>query len=89
MVSAVNSKSWKIRDREGQNEENREEMTIDEAFLALDAIVEALEGREITLEESFQKYQEGMGLVKKCSEKIDAVEKKVLILNENGEAYEF
>ena len=70
-------------------EENREEMTIDEAFLALDAIVEALEGREITLAESFQKYQEGMGLVKKCSEKIDAVEKKVLILNENGEAYEF
>ena len=70
-------------------EENREEMTIDEAFLALDAIVEALEGREITLEESFHKYQEGMGLVKKCSEKIDAVEKKVLILNENGEAYEF
>ena len=70
-------------------EENREEMTIDEAFLALDALVEALEGREITLEESFQKYQEGMGLVKKCSEKIDAVEKKVLILNENGEAYEF
>ena len=70
-------------------EENREEMTIDEAFLALDAIVEALEGREITLEESFQKYQDGMGLVKKCSEKIDAVEKKVLILNENGEAYEF
>ena len=70
-------------------EENREEMTIDEAFLALDAIVEALEGRESTLEESFQKYQEGMGLVKKCSEKIDAVEKKVLILNENGEAYEF
>ncbi len=70
-------------------EENREEMTIDEAFLALDAILEALEGREITLEESFQKYQEGMGLVKKCSEKIDAVEKKVLILNENGEAYEF
>ena len=70
-------------------EVNREEMTIDEAFLALDAIVEALEGREITLEESFQKYQEGMGLVKKCSEKIDAVEKKVLILNENGEAYEF
>ena len=42
-----------------------------------------------SLEESFQKYQEGMGLVKKCSEKIDAVEKKVLILNENGEAYEF
>ena len=70
-------------------EENREEMTIDEAFLALDAIVEALEGREITLEESFQKYQEGMGLVKKCREKRGAADKISLILNENGEASEF
>lgn len=69
--------------------ENREEMTLDEAFLKLDEIVEALEGSSITLEESFQKYQQGMELVKMCSEKIDTVEKKVLVLNEEGEAYEF
>lgn len=69
--------------------ENREEMTLDEAFLKLDEIVEALESSSITLEESFQKYQQGMELVKMCSEKIDTVEKKVLVLNEEGEAYEF
>lgn len=69
--------------------ENREEMTLDEAFLKLDGIVEALESREITLEESFLKYQQGMELVKQCSEKIDKVEKKVLVLNEDGETYEF
>jgi exodeoxyribonuclease VII small subunit len=69
--------------------ENKEEMTLDEAFLKLDRIVEALESSSITLEESFQKYQQGMELVKTCSEKIDTVEKKVLVLNEDGEAYEF
>lgn len=69
--------------------ENKEEMTLDEAFLKLDGIVEALESSSITLEESFQKYQQGMELVKTCSEKIDTVEKKVLVLNEDGEAYEF
>ena len=69
--------------------EKKEEMTLDQAFLALDGMIEALESREITLEESFEKYKQGMELVKTCSEKIDAVEKKVLILNEDGEAYEF
>ncbi len=69
--------------------ENKENMTLDEAFGKLDEIVEALEDREITLEDSFKKYQQGMELVKQCSEAIDAVEKKVLILNEDGETYEF
>ena len=69
--------------------EKKEEITLDEAFLALDGIIEALESHEITLEESFQKYKQCMELVKTCSEKIDAVEKKVLILNEDGETYEF
>lgn len=69
--------------------ENKKETTLDEAFLELDGIIEALESREITLEESFHKYQQGMELVKRCSEKIDTVEKKVLVLNEDGETYEF
>ena len=30
-----------------------------------------------------------MKLLKKCSETIDEVEKKVMILDEDGEAYEF
>lgn len=69
--------------------ENKENMTLDEAFGKLDEIVEALEDREITLEDSFKKYQQGMELVKQCSEAIDAVEMKVLMLNEDGETYEF
>lgn len=69
--------------------ENEKEVTLDEAFLELEGIIVALESREITLEESFSRYQQGMTLVKKCSEKIDTVEKKVLVLSDDGETYEF
>lgn len=65
------------------------EMTLEEGFEKLDEILEALENRETTLEESFQNYQRGMELLKQCNEKIDRVEKQMKIINEAGEADEF
>ena len=38
---------------------------------------------------SVEGVKQGMKLLKKCSETIDEVEKKVMILDEDGEAYEF
>lgn len=66
-----------------------EEQTLEEVFAQLDRIVNQLEGEEVSLETSFQLYHEGMDLLKKCNEKIDAVEKKMLILDEDGEQHEF
>lgn len=66
-----------------------EEQTLEEMFQQLDATITELESSGITLEESFEKYQKGMRLLKTCSEKIDLVEKKMLILNDNGETNEF
>lgn len=64
------------------------EKTLEEMFEQLDEIVKQLEGAEVPLEESFQLYHKGMELLKACNEKIDAVEKKMLILDENGEQHE-
>ena len=41
-------------------------MTLEESFDALDGIIDELQGGELTLEESFKKYEEGMKLVKNC-----------------------
>lgn len=71
----------------GQQEEK--ELTLEESFEKLDHILEALEDREVTLEESFRLYQEGMELLKQCDRKIDRVEKKMQILNEEGELSDF
>ena len=40
----------------------------------LQTVIENLEKDDITLEQSFQEYQKGMLLVKKCNEIIDKVE---------------
>ena len=70
-------------------EKKEEYFNLEEAFAKLEETVEVLEREDISLEESFKEYQKGMELLKKCSETIDRVEKKVLILNENGSLDEF
>lgn len=62
---------------------------LEETFAKLDELLTALESRDITLEESFRNYQQGMELLKKCNEKIDRVEKKMQLINEEGEISDF
>lgn len=69
--------------------EKKQEMTLEETFAKLDEILTALESRDITLEESFQNYQRGMELLKKCNEKIDRVEKKMQLISGEGELSDF
>ncbi len=61
-----------------------EQMTLEEALLRLDEAVTRLQSDEISLEDSFQVYQQGMEYVRFCSQTIDQVEKKVLMLNQEG-----
>ena len=66
----------------------KSEMNMEEAF-PLETLVEQMESGEASLEETFLMYQKGMELLKECSSKIDMVEKKMMLLNENGELHEF
>lgn len=61
-------------------------VTVEESFDALDEIISELQSGELTLEESFKKYEEGMKMIKGCSEAIDKVEKKLQIINEGESA---
>lgn len=58
---------------------------IEENFQKLDEIIAALEESDVTLEQSFKLYNEGMKLVKSCNTQLDKVEKQMIILGENGE----
>lgn len=61
---------------------------LEELFGNLEEVVKKLEGEDVNLEESFQLYKEGMTLLKKCNAAIDTVEKKVLVLDEDGGTHE-
>ena len=62
--------------------------SLEEVFEHLDEIVVKLEETDVSLEYSFQLYHEGMELLKICNDKIDTVEKKMLMLDEDGEQHE-
>ena len=62
--------------------------SLEEVFVELDEVVEQLEESTISLEDSFSLYHKGMELLKVCNDKIDKVEKKMLILDEDGEQHE-
>ena len=70
-------------------EKTTQEPTIEESLKELDSSVAKLESRDISLEDSFVLYQQGMELLRKCSGKIDTVEKKMLKISEDGELSEF
>ena len=67
-----------------KKKENLEEM-----FKDLEELIGKMENEEITLEQTFDLYNNGMELLKKCNLTIDDGEKKVLVLDENGETDEF
>lgn len=64
-------------------------MTLEDAFGELEDIIEKMNDREISLDESFSLYTEGTKLLKYCNEQLDTVEKKMLVLSEEGELHEF
>lgn len=72
-------------------EENRTaaEPGLEENFARLEETIERLESEELSLEEAFQAYSEGMRILKRCNDQIDRVEKQVLKLNEEGQPEEF
>ena len=63
-------------------------MEINEIFDKLDEIQKMMQSEEISLEDSFRYYAEAMELLKQCDDQIGTVEKKVLMLDEDGEKHE-
>lgn len=78
-----------MADKKKEIAEDMQEETLEGLFAKLDMVAKKLETGETSLEESFGLYQEGMEMLKLCNEKIDAVEKKVQVLEENGEIHDF
>ncbi|MCR4922547.1 MAG: exodeoxyribonuclease VII small subunit [Lachnospiraceae bacterium] len=76
------------KDRENDGQDDKD-MAIEDIFSEIDGILTRLDGSDVPLDESFDLYKKGMELLKKCNDKLDFVEKQVLIINEEGNLDEF
>ncbi len=72
-----------------KTEEIKEKLSVEEAFSKIEEKIHALEKDDISLEDSFKEYQEGMKLLKNCHEAIEEVELKVQKIAENGSLEDF
>lgn len=64
------------------------ELTLEENFERIEKLIEILTAEDVSLEQAFNAYSEGMQVLRQCDEQIDKVEKKVLKLNEEGKLEE-
>lgn len=73
----------------GKDNEKQKEPTLQDIFGQLDEVIEGMEQEDVSLEETFELYHKGMDMLKMCNDKIDKVEKKMLLLDNEGEEHEF
>lgn len=67
----------------------QKEAGLEELFTEIEEILDHMEEKDISLEDSFLLYEKGMRKLKQCNDKIDKVEKKMLMISEQGELEEF
>ena len=68
----------------------KKEPTFESALARLEEIVKELETGSAPLDKSLSMFEEGIGLVKLCGDKLDSAEQKIkmLVKNEDGEYVE-
>ena len=65
-------------------ENTLKETSFEGAMERLEQIVEQMESNTLPLEEMLERYEEGIRLVKLCSEKLSAAEKRIEIITRNA-----
>lgn len=64
--------------------------TLEQSFEKLEQIIGNLENGDVSLEDSFKLYNEGMKMIQNCNQQLDKVEKKIVVLNQKeGDEDEF
>lgn len=62
-----------------------DEISFEKALGRLETIVEEMESGKLSLEDMMSRFEEGQGLVKVCSSKLNQVERRIEILVKEGD----
>ena len=63
--------------------------SLEELFADAEALIRRMEEPDLPLEEAFAAYEQGMKIIRACNSRIDQVEQKMLVMNEEGELVPF
>ena len=68
-----------------KSEKNLEKRSFEELMTRLEEIVQLLERGNAPLEESLALFEEGTGLIRRCSSLLDGAEQKVVLLRKGAD----
>ncbi len=60
----------------------KKKMSLESAMTRLEEIVAEMESEKLSLEKSLKLYEEGIGLVARCSEELEVAKRKIRILQQ-------
>lgn len=70
----------------GDTKEKKEQL--EDLFAEIEELLEHMQG-DVSLDEAFADYEKGIRKLKLCNEQIEQIEKKMMVLNEQGDVEEF
>lgn len=68
---------------------NEKTVSLEERFAHIEEIIGEMENGDISLDQSFELYKNGLEEIKAANSMLDDMEKAMLILNEDGSLEEF
>ena len=66
-----------------------DDRSLEELFAEAEELIGRMEEPELSLEDAFSAYEQGMRIIRACNSRIDQVEKKMLVMNAEGELEPF
>lgn len=72
-----------------QAEAAEHDLKLEDLLAQVEQCIGQLENPQISLEDSFRYYEEGIRRLKMCSSKVAQIEQKMLVINSQGELEDF
>lgn len=72
-----------------QEKEQEDESKLEDLLAQVEKCIEMLENSQISLEDSFRFYEEGVRKLKMCNSKVAQIEQKMMVINGQGELEAF
>lgn len=77
------------KDLSSQENEPEKDLKLEDLLSQAEYCITQLENPQISLEDSFRNYEEGIKKLKACNEKVEQIEKKMLVISSQGQLEEF
>lgn len=68
---------------------DEKKLSLEEHFANLEDIIDKMEQSDVSLEQAFALYQQGMETVKHANAQLETIEKAMLVMNSEGKLEEF